>query len=139
VEPVKVKDLAEQCADCAEWYHACIGWPAEHPWACADFHRLPDVGAGGRTGQKIPPSRMGGRILPRARPDTAVKVEQPAKPRERRADANPGPRPVYDADGNRRCACGQIIPDKKRCCNACREVRRQRTLDKHHGHIRDAS
>jgi len=122
--------LHENCDDCAEFYHTCEGWPQGKEFGCGDFHRLPDAGVGGKTGQQVPASRMGGRPQPRVRRDYEPQEERPERARAPRADRLPGPQPVYGEDGVRRCACGQAIPEKKRCCNACREVRRQASLQR---------
>jgi len=122
--------LHENCYDCAEFYHTCAGWPASQEFGCGDFRRLPDVGVGGKTGQQVPPSRMGGRTQPRVRRDFTLKETAAAQVRAQRPDRRPGPRPVYGDDGVRRCVCGLAIPERKRCCNACREVRRQASLQR---------
>ncbi len=75
------------CADCVEFYHTCVGWP-DGPDAkdfdCADFHRLPNVGVNGQTGQGIPPSRMGGRTDPRARRNKDTEAPKAQEPRVKR-------------------------------------------------------
>jgi len=124
--------LHENCYDCAEFYHACRGWPAAKDWACADFLNIPTVGVQGATGMKLPDSRMGGRTEPRAtdakaaekhrRPDTGGRHEQIAA----------SPAATIGSDGIRRCNCGKAIPPGKRCCEECREFRRQKTMERHH-------
>jgi len=115
----------ERCCECVEFYHACTGQPEGIDLHCADFHPLPDAGVGGKTGQRLPASRMRGRTGPRIMRDPVIESGKPA----RRAPSSPtGPKAVYGADGVRRCACGAAIPARKRCCNECREVRRQETM-----------
>lgn len=111
--------VAEQCFDCAEFYHDCQAWPANKPWTCGDFLRLPDV-LPGTCGQPVPPSRMQGRTVPRGLPDTsAPKPIEPA--------ALPKDRPLPPAEPkSRTCGCGTPLPRGKRLCDACRtECRRQ--------------
>jgi len=69
-------EVVEQCYDCVEFYgeghggRGCNAWPANKPFCCADHFPLPDVGVDGQTGQRFPPSRMGGRTEPRSLPPT---------------------------------------------------------------------
>ncbi len=120
--------LRDQCYDCAEWYHACQGVSVKTDGVCRDRHRLPDVGVGGKTGQVVPASRMGGWTEPRMK---RVYQQEESQPQERATrNATPAPQATYDKDGIRRCACGQAIAKRRRCCNACREVRRKETVQR---------
>jgi hypothetical protein len=144
----------ENCADCVESYHTCQTWPANKPFTCADFYRLPDV-LPGTWGQDVLASRMKGRTKPRARDY----YNRQAKERERVRKGNQAgasvetlphlevgkardqagkavgvsgrtqsPAATPGPDGERYCACGTTIAKRRRCCDICRRQRREKTL-----------
>ncbi len=140
-------DVHKSCYDCSELYHGCNARPENPSSRCADYFPLPDVGVNGKTGQEIPPSRMGDRKEPRIRstagapvrvqpenppsrrpsPAKPEPVEQdpPVQPRQQSPAGNPG------ADGKRLCGCGAVLPKRRRCCEACRRQRREATIRRH--------
>ena len=134
--------VADECYDCAEFYDGCNAWPASKHFRCADYLRLPDVGIDGQTGQVFPPSRMNGRKEPRAigdrpRPEpieptttteTPAPVELPVEPANRSNGRTPSPASRPGPDGKRFCACGAVLPKRRRCCDACRQERREKAV-----------
>jgi hypothetical protein len=131
--------MHENCADCVEYYHTCRTWPASKPFACTDFHKLPDV-LPGTTGQKIPASRMNGRTEPRTRRETTPDHQEPApasapaparKPRPTIPNHTPSPAATPGPDGARFCICGVKLAKRRRCCDECRRKRRLETMSRH--------
>jgi hypothetical protein len=116
-------------------YHTCRTWPEGKPFACADFHRLPDAGVNGETGQRIPPSRMGGRTEPRVRRAPSPDDEKPAPAPARKSppaapNHTPSPAATPGPDGERWCGCGAPLPKRRRCCDDCRRQRREETMSR---------
>jgi hypothetical protein len=133
--------MHENCADCVEYYHTCRTWPENRPFACADFYRLPDV-LPGTTGQRVPSSRMGGRTEPRVRRESTAEDDQepahastpaPARKRPKPKDSNriPSPAATPGQEGERLCTCGATLPKRRRCCDNCRQTRREETASRH--------
>ncbi|MCX5645911.1 MAG: hypothetical protein NTZ17_14720 [Phycisphaerae bacterium] len=127
--------LDERCFDCVELYAGCKARPENPALRCADYFPLPEVGVNGKTGQEIPPSRMGDRKEPRIRSSSGAPVRpqvQPEKPPARQLpQTNPHreyPAANYGLAGERLCPCGARLPKRKKCCETCREKRRAETL-----------
>ncbi len=131
-------ELHEVCFDCAELYHGCNAWPQSKPMSrpgstrllCGDCLPLPPVGIDGATGQEFPPSRMNGRKEPRERQSIPVDInaQECAGSRSNQRSRQPSPAGVPGSDGKRLCTCGAALPQRKRCCDACRATRRHQTL-----------
>jgi hypothetical protein len=152
-------EVHECCYDCVEFYGGCNAWPAGKPFACADYHQLPDV-LPGTTGQMFPPSRMKGRKEPRARsgPATPGKPAPIAEKDEEAESGSEGPAPTitqaahveaqgeqspkqtrrpspvacHGLNGEHLCECGAVLPKRKRCCDACRLKRRDEAIRRWH-------
>ncbi|MCX5644377.1 MAG: hypothetical protein NTZ17_06790 [Phycisphaerae bacterium] len=107
-------EVDERCFDCVELYHGCNARPEAPDSRCADYFPLPDVGVNGRTGQEIPPSRMGDRKEPRIRSDAKQAV----------------PAPVA-LDGTRACKCGRLMGKRRRLCDYCRDSKRAKSQRKY--------
>jgi hypothetical protein len=138
---------SEHCYDCAEFYDGCNAWPASRRFCCADYLRLPDV-MPGTCGQIFPPSRMEGRKEPRAvQGGSEAKTLESQSAGSRRADSvdhqsnpesksncpsrcprTPSPAASYGPDGERLCECGVTLKKRQRCCETCRQKRREATL-----------
>ena len=110
----RLTGLHENCYDCAEFFHACRGWPGKE-FACADFLNIPTVGVQGATGMKLPDSRMGGRT----------------EPREIHVDEARGPDKTVTV---RRCRCDRAnLGPRERMCDQCRIEHRARTQQRYQG------
>ncbi len=116
----------EYCYDCAEFYDGCNAWPANRPFDCADFNRLPDTTPGG--GQLFAPSRMQGRKEPNARgaPIADSQGNFPAP-----APVSAGKKPAVSRASPRLCECGTVLLKGKQLCESCRVQRRRQTMRKY--------
>jgi hypothetical protein len=116
-------DVDERCLDCVELYHGCSAQPENPDSRCADYFPLPDVGVNGETGQKIPPSKMGGRKEPRIRGSGTVPTQVQEKPESSPAGQHDKPAKLKV----RTCGCGVRLPRGKRLCDGCRIGGRRQT------------
>ena len=125
----------EHCFDCVELYAGCPAWPASSDFTCREYFPLPVAGIDGQTGQVFPPSRRRTPAHPAPDPiDQTTIPEPPApvlpqiEPTDVAQGRTPSPAARYGPDGERLCECGVALRKRQRCCEACRQKRRDETM-----------
>jgi len=128
-------DVHENCYDCAGFYDGCRAWPASKDFACGKYNPLPDVPAG-TCGQRFPATSRTLGAAPtdgklerppetRSAPSIATRQLPRCQPKQARRQS---PIATRALSGERLCECGATLPERKRCCDACRVSRRRETM-----------